>query len=276
MRRHRVLGLFIVCLSLSSGQALRAGDPVRVSTPPSSIKILMLSNVTDPVLGQGFAANEAFISSLLQNQAGTKGVITKLRTASQLTQSNILQTINSLAVGQNDTLICYVSTHGGFDENGDGDPNSHFFGFPNGTMKRTTLFNALHAQNARLTILISDSCFSSVNPSQNLAAPAFTAVEQTNALYYLLRYYQGEVDINGASPFHYGIYVKQDGSGGGVFSRAFWRRSLYANPNDNWSDFFSDLVGATKAEFHSDFPTGVTIDEPPGFVSSQQPYRFPH
>jgi hypothetical protein len=262
------------------------GENVQPATgSPDKIHFLLLSDVDDAEIGPGVAANERFLIALFKNQAGAKlGSLVSLRSP-QLSIARISSTIASLSVGKNDALLCYVSEHGGYQGTTEA---THFFQFPGGgngaeNVLRSDLFSSLKGRGARLTVLISDSCFSSAGPEPiaRFAAPA-APLTQTNPLYFLLRRFRGDVDINASSPAHFAIYLTpgpgtSDRMIGGVFTRAFYKTSLYssnAGSNVDWSHFFIQLTKDTAEEFGTDFPNGVQLENPPVFESTQVPFRF--
>jgi hypothetical protein len=276
---RKSLWIASILLVTTATNAGFGAEPTAVNSRPDKIHVLMLSDINADGISDGVRQNERFISNLFKNQCGkllSGGEVTRLHNPDDLAGANIRRTIANASVGTNDVLVCYVSEHGGFkgaSSDGTPDVNSHFFGSPI-SMLRTDLWRALKAKNARLTVLISDSCFSSVNLRENRGAAAIAPVlVQKNALYYLLRNYKGDVDINGASPFTFGLYSPN----GGIFSTAFWTTSLYtANPNGTWTDFFNTLKHDTQKLFQSDYPDGVDVDvENINFhITLQTPYEF--
>lgn len=261
---YRILTLKIVtfsaiCLAVSSvtsaqapaapNAAVDAGTivfPIKVQEPAQKIHLIVASLTADPSgkIDKGTQANRDFIKSLfdreLENAQAWKGAV-RILDYSQFTPTTIAAEIQQLPSGPKDTVVCYISTHGAFDPS-----RGHYMATAQGNLYRSTLMTQLKQKNARLTVLLTDSC--AVKIPTTAAKPVQTAELPSHAIFDLLFYYQGTVDINGSSGpsaanpnGQYSWYWNQaDVQGGGFFTRAFCNSAVFA-PNGDWQAFFTDV-----------------------------------
>jgi hypothetical protein len=132
--------------------------------------------------------------------------------------TQILAMIERIPVSSVDTLFVYFGGHGAYDKQRapEGDVSSgHFFQLPNRNLWRADVWRAMANKNARLTILISDTC--NVEGSFLPESP-FNFRDQTfsarglSQLETLFLGYRGVVDLNGASLDQYGWCQPDQGS----------------------------------------------------------------
>jgi hypothetical protein len=147
----------------------------------------------------------------------------------RLTRANLISTIASQPVGQDDSLLVYYTGHG------ENTSQGHVLNFPNGdNVLRSDIQQAMQQKGARLCVLLTDSCASgSEGP---LAAPMMMADYNPpywnhNICRYLFFRHTGFVSINSCSAGEVAVYQNphesrqrvEDGDvaqHGGVFTTA--------------------------------------------------------
>ena len=235
--------------------------PTRASTPARRVHFLVFSLIDDLVrqdgssgIGLGAQANHAFLISFAQKiQSGfptEQQFRVNIIEGQPFTVADFANKLTSMTtdVTNQDTVFCYISTHGAFAEDGSG----HFFEESGGGLiRRSDLLRPLAALGARQTILITDACATSTATGPAVQSLVVGAGLPTYALRDLLFNYAGSVplNINGASVGEEGIYaLSSSTNGGGIFTRAFMEKAVYGNSTLGWSGFFSDLVTQTQGE----------------------------
>ncbi len=237
----------------SAGRLAVAGTafPLRVSTGARKIHLIHFALTRDPsnALPLGAQANVAFLNSLFNKQTENcpdrRGQVINVN-GDAFTVPTVTSTLAGLAgVTNQDTLIVYFSTHGGFDAS----RNDQFFQTMNGGFysRRRVLQNI--QGKARLTVLMSDACTTPFVAPPSAALATAAAEPQTNALFDLLFFYQGTVSISSSTFPNPSYYLNEaTTAGGGIFTRGFCKSSLYgplANEavggTRGWESFFADL-----------------------------------
>ena len=169
--------------------------------------------------------------------------------ASQNLHDDILSAIERCPAGRNDTICFYWVGHGAYDNKAG--ELKHYLKLPESQsdpiLYRSDILDALTKKQARLTVLITDSCNEyqrvpvKVDPSQlgPTVAPAFEPgmrePTKENPLPLLFFRSRGIVDVNSASPDQRAVVVE----GGGIFSLILAEvlRPNYVVPQ-SWSDVF--------------------------------------
>lgn len=173
---------------------------------------VLIGLTSDRKIGRAETVNiermNGLCESIRPERRGGEGVQTL--TGANCNRARILQTVANLPVSNLDTLFVYYGGHGAHDEihATPGDPSQgHFFQIPTGNLWRRDLWQAMATKNARLTVLITDTCN---KKGSFLPESPFNYGEQSvaetgrSALETLLLGYRGVVDINGASPDQFG------------------------------------------------------------------------
>ena len=169
--------------------------------------------------------------------------------ASKNLHDDILSAIKRCPAGKNDAICFYWVGHGAYDDKTG--ESEHYLEFPesqNGAiLYRSEILDALTEKQARLTVLITDSCNEyervpvEVDPSRlgPAMAPAFEPGMQEpskeNPLPSLFFRSRGVVDVNSARPDQQAVVVK----GGAIFSLILAEvlRPNYVVPR-SWSEVF--------------------------------------
>lgn len=246
----------------------KAGLPVRISAtelPARKVHFLIFSLTRDPFstpgLGPGAEANGRFLDGL------GKAMIrmfpndpNRIRVASvaDFNQAQFESQVKLLTdVTSEDTIVCYMSTHGSYNNDG-----HHLYMNDGSAVLRKVLFKALKDKGARQTVFITDAC---ANVPTGSAAPGFLGASVPPATVYafcdLLFNFKGNLNINGARPpvldpnkpggdrtGQQGWYSISSGvDGGGMFTRAFMRVAVYEKSAD-WKEFFANLSVFTLDE----------------------------
>jgi hypothetical protein len=227
--------------------------PFRTVSAARKIHVIHFALTNDPTgaIGDGAKANVNFLNLLFTKQTENcrdrlKMTLIQGNSFDVQTVTNTLTALTDVTV--QDTLIIYFSTHGGFDPS----RNEHFFqtmptNGRNGFYSRNKVLQQVKGK-ARLVVLMSDACTTPFVAPATAAAPAIAAVP-TNALFDLMFYYQGIVNISSSTPPNPSYYYNNAGtSGGGVYTRGFYNASLYEpvpvdtpGGTNGWMNFYSAL-----------------------------------
>ena len=150
--------------------------------------------------------------------------------ADEVSVENIMKAVAAAPVRANDTLVLFWSGHGGFDVQ----RKEHFLQMPGGGLLfRSTLLGALKKKEARLTVLMTDSCANFVDTTANLQqlAPASPDPNRGVAPLFdeLFIKSRGVVDINAAAPGEFALGLRC----GGLFGVLLASSAFYEEPPAN-------------------------------------------
>ncbi|MBX9584750.1 MAG: hypothetical protein K2X87_30980, partial [Gemmataceae bacterium] len=270
---------------VGSGVAYPA--PVRVdpaaARPPrrnDKVKLLVLADDDDQVLGKGFRRSAALLVGMAATAPGLQPAdaavlttsgdavlprrpggrpepgATALRTA--FDRDDVEAAVRDLRVGKDDALVCFVLAHGAHAADGwpaDDASQGHRFEQGNARLTRYDLLAALRAPNPALVVLMSDSCGQQLPPAQpppkKDGPPAAAALAGSPLMDHLLRDYRGVVDVNACTKPELAWYW--DPAGGdriGHFTAALIRANRSDTPL-SW-DGYLDRVGKLTDERYQD------------------------
>lgn len=216
-------------------------------TTTRKVHCLLIGLTKDEKIGQGIGKNlvnvQALFEEIPQNSRGKMLVVAD----DECRAANIINAVKSLEVGEGDTLFCYYAGHGAYDaaQQDPNDPSSgHFFQIPGGDLYRKTLMNELLAYNAKLTVLITDTCNVPSAPVDIAAAPMAAPTDEPPLVTLLLRY-RGVVDISGSSRDQFGWYR----NAGGLFTDSFVL--AIAGGSSTWSGLLDSAGDITSQYFNA-------------------------
>lgn len=216
-------------------------DPTGV-VPGRVVHLLVYSNADDGQIngiGQGAGANGQFVVELFRSTFGDRLRLVANKT--QFDQTSILREINAVQSDSNDAIICYISTHGVFDN------RRHYLsasGTNRANMDRGVLFGAILRRDAGLRVMITDACGSF--PGQAVAAAAVAAAARPRywPLWDLVLKTNTTVNVNAATEGEFALYRiqplnAQRATYGGIFTREFVRNAVELNlKTPSWDEFF--------------------------------------
>jgi hypothetical protein len=152
----------------------------------------------------------------------------------QFDKQRILNAINKVSVGENDTVLCFINCHGAHDPRVNDYSNGHWFHMSVGDpLHRTELRQALELKGARLTCLISESC-NIVMPLPLLTGAGFG--EENKKFESLFLNAAGVVDLNSSSPGEYSFAA--------IFGSVFVT-SLIGDKATSWKEYTDELRALT-------------------------------
>lgn len=183
---------------------------------------------------------------------GLKTDIATIVKGEDFSRSSILQTINGLQVGPNDALFCFINCHGAHDPMLKDYSSGHYFNMPDGkNLTRIELRSALDRKNARLTILISESCnvgqpFDQSETDTRTVSASEDDLSIKNMLFEsLLLESKGVVDFNSSSEGEYSFTS--------VFSPILYRSLAYRKQTSatrlRWSVYVETLSKLTSERY---------------------------
>ncbi len=165
-------------------------------------------------------------------------------------RAGIKKALAEIRVEPDDAVFFYYAGHGAYDPTrAKDDPSGgHFFIMPNVDLMRKELWSWLSAHNARLTVLLTDTC--SVKSQAHVVnrqrpSVSYHRVNKFMPLEHLLLFRRGHVDVSGSAKDQYGWY---SGAIGGWFTHCLrenlngtksWR-ALVANTGKSLSKFYSE------------------------------------
>jgi hypothetical protein len=229
------------------GQTLRV--PVQFTSRPittsSRVHLLIMGLSDDKAIGDGVQGNLLGIADMLEPIGDDLRASFKQVDGANCTADNILQAVKALQVQPGESIFCYYAGHGAYDpQRSDSDDPSggHFFQIPGGDLLRKTLMDELRAKNARLTVLITDTC-NVASDYEPRAGAAPQAPFQEPPIRTLLLRYRGVVDISGTSRGQYGWYISKFG----IFTAGFIEAVPQAG--GTWSGVLAKARELTQSNF---------------------------
>jgi hypothetical protein len=159
----------------------------------------------------------------------------------------LLKAVRDIDVGKDDTLLCFVLCHGGFDKTG------HFLNIPDGGRNRThrdELFDELKSRKARLTILATDACNTNPLEVAKVQRPVYggvTVAQPSPAIAKLLFESKGRLSLNGSSPDQLVWYAEE--VGGGCFTEALFKVAADPERTTTWDTLLDGIKKETRSNF---------------------------
>lgn len=266
----RFTGLFLFITFLGVLPAAAAQD----------LHLLIVSDEGDPELGEGFAVNKNRLADLLINNVAARNLkITDLygqadraqfearRAANQaifdrtgnwptnppanLTYDLLVQTIRSLPVDADDTLIVYLACHGYFDPK-----VGNYFAFAGAErgFSRQSIINEINARRPRLGGIISDACqeYARMELEETAQSPLDDELLVTSPLCQSLFFeHRGFLDWSAADEGEFAVYY------------------------NNYRTFLSVPPTLLKKNWAAASRSGPPRpDPPPGTAFTPEPYLF--
>lgn len=223
------------------------------------VHLLIVGLTKDPSIGEGITHNIAGLKETLEGIPPEKRGSAVVLEADDCNAARIIEAAQNMQVGPGDTLFCYYAGHGAYDPNqqDQGDPSGgHFFQIPGGDLFRKTLMNQLLAHQAKLTVLITDTCNVPASPADVSIEVGAPMMEEPPIVTLLLRY-NGVVDISGSARDQFGWYNRK----GGIFTMSLI--SSIASGSSTWSGLL-DLAGAGTSKKFAELKQAA-IDQPAGW-----------
>ncbi|MFH5802503.1 caspase family protein [Alienimonas sp. DA493] len=183
----------------------------------------------------------------------------------RMTAEHVLARIGSLKVAPHDAVFFYYSGHGLYT-----DRAGHLFHMPHGNteLRRASVLAALKKHNARLTVLISDTCYTRWTGKEPAAA-ARVWNDRTRPLMRSLFFEStGVVDVTSSERDEFSmVYPKRSGS---LFTGSL-ERVVEANLDRplTWSQVFQAIRADTQRQFARYNPQGVPNGD--GVQTTQTP-----
>jgi|GEM_PF-5617174 len=231
--------------------------PALVRGVTGTVHALLVGRIDEPDIGRGvhldLANMQSVISAIPVPESGT---ISRL-TSHNATPSNVIATVRSLPVDTDDTVVCYLSCHGAYDPAASSDScGGHYFQLYSGALRRSRLLTELRSLNARLTVLISESCNAPGYSPMGRSIPGQSSRQRTEYKHLedLFMLHKGIVNVNSCSR---GTYAWQSSDIGGWFTNSFRSLALTPNQHAGWPSFLNRVGAATNNLFQTRTP-GLT------------------
>ncbi|NNJ26142.1 caspase family protein [Alienimonas chondri] len=236
-----------------------AANIVQASWDVPRVHVLTVADRLDKSIGPDCEADAANLEGLIQDSVDNRLLETEefseasAEWKKRLTAQNVLARIGSLKVAPHDTVLFYYSGHGGYTAK-----DGHLFHMPHGgvELRRSTVLAALKKHNAKLTVLISDTCFTKW-PGKEPGVAARAWNERTRPLMRSLFFQSsGVVDVTSSQQDEVSMcYPVRAGS---LFTGAF-QRVVEANLDRNlaWPAVFQAVSDDTQMQFRFFNPNGV-------------------
>lgn len=252
--------------------------PPKKNAQPTVYAILVIFGA-DSRLADGFDSNGRMMTKLLKTQLPNQYQITWLRSSrNQCSWDRIQKTIaDSPARPGIDTLFCFWAGHGGWSQ-----PDGHILTVQgplaeDATVARSNLLQGLLNKNAKLTVLLTDSC-----AKESGVAPRYGGEEQmprAPIVRSLFLDHTGVVNVNGCSPGQASWYIRGVGTtfttpgvdSGGLFCQAFCSNCLIRSNPMTWPEFFAVVGADTDDAFQRVIPEEKKTEER---QMNQSPYEF--
>lgn len=186
------------------------------------LHVLIVADTQDPLLGEWLRQEHDFLIDVLRETVPAHRMRISTITGSDVRAATLMDYYRSLNVQPNDSIFCFFAGHGALGKTG------HVLQMAdNSIVARADLLRAMLAKQARLTVLLTDSCANVVELHEPAGEPPFAerALVPTEVARYLFFRHQGIVDVNAASPGQIGLCLP----GGGIFGTSFSRALLQPN-----------------------------------------------
>ena len=229
-------------------------DPFNPNTPPSPpaalprrTRIVLIGLTDDRTLSESIRQS---VAQLMRTFRGIPNADIHDLTGSRANAYETRRAISTIKVNPTDALVCYYVGHGAFTDTSPFDvTRGHYLNMGTTQLMRKELVEAMQARNARLTVLVTDSCNvrSPLPPGAPVVIPTMLGRVQ-RGLANLFDNHEGFVDINSAST---GEFAWFDNMRGGWFTDAFVSiaNQQADNRHLNWDAFLYQLTGRTQFIF---------------------------
>ncbi|MCA9085473.1 MAG: PDZ domain-containing protein [Planctomycetaceae bacterium] len=187
-------------------------------TAEGTLHLIIACDTDDPDLGEGFEVNQGVIRSMFIDSVASRSLRYYCPWgrggdfSQKLTARNLLNEIDQIKVGPNDTLMVYLACHGFWDKNED----EHWFRFAtdfdagdDSGVLRKTIIQRIKARGVRLGMLVTDACTNYEKlPTVRVEGPAvLPPLETTAPLFQALFFDQeGFLDLSSSSPGQFTLY----------------------------------------------------------------------
>ena len=243
----------MLLIVLTSGAlAQNQGPTVRNSdtNSPRHVHFLLCGLTKDDQIGDSIKRSLADLEHTLRGDVAQEYIGTfKVLRDDDCDASKILEAVRTTVLTKNDALCCYYLGHGAYDPT-HAAPNDtsigHHFQIPSGDLMRYTLLSQMQQKNARLTVLISDTCNvlcyarPIVAPEQRVAS---ATIHGNTPLETLLLLHRGVIDISAASQSQYSWFSPETG---GWFSAVV---CIDLPRYDSWNTLFTQLKSDSDQNF---------------------------
>ena len=228
--------------------ASKGGAGPKVQPPPqrtARIFVLMLG-MTDQNIASSVSASMRRMAGIVQTQIqrSTLGAEPVTLHGSNYTANHITQAIRGFNAGPNDAIFVYYIGHGSYENGG------HVLNLSRGNkLARATLSNELRAKNARLTVLVSESCSNSTRGGRTGGDGSAPTSLKRNLQTMLLNG-RGVVNVNSSSRGQFGFGNPE----GGYFSRFVHSYLEDAKSGVTWASlvkYASEQQSATYKQIRS-------------------------
>jgi hypothetical protein len=231
--------LLLVLGVRADGQDQKAAEPS--SSSPRLVHFVLCGLTKDDNIGDAIGVSLHDLEQVLRAEVAREYVGSfQVLKDNDCNAKKILDTVHAVSLSKNDTLYLYYAGHGGYDPTlAGGDPSGgHHFQIPSGDLMRKTLFEQMQGKEARLTVLISDTCnvrsYFRAKTMAEQRVKSFTFRGST-PLEMLLLLNRGIVDISASSRDQYSWFSSESG---GWFSSVL---CVDLPRHDDWKSLFEQL-----------------------------------
>jgi hypothetical protein len=232
----------VVCVSHAEAQTGPTG-------PKRKVHVIVAGLTSDPNIGRSVEYNINQVKKLLESgladhHRGEVIVIKDARTNAR----DILETVDRLSPGPNDAIFMYYHGHGAYDASfAFRDPSGgHYFDIPSGDLMRKDLWDHMKARKAKLTVLVTETCYvpAPAHPFRAEKPSTTRSGKDLPVLTALLLSQDGFIDINACAKNEFS-WNFAPGSGGSFFTDSFVNTvydAPFTNPSKvTWSQFMNTV-----------------------------------
>lgn len=234
--KQRYIFILIFCGAfLTQTSELAAAEP--------TIHFVMCADTNDGDLKDGLQSSVGIMSYLFYLNVPKRQLQFHEVVGDGVNINSIIRKVRSLPVGPNDTLIFQFSGHGAYEKN----RREHLMTFTNDEiLTRSAIRKELQAKNARLVVLLTDTCSNFVEIYGN--SPAANPPQVITPLFdQLFLKNRGLVDISATMPGEYGICFAK----GTTFVLSFSSVLSNSNRRLTWEQVIFELNKNTKEIDHA-------------------------
>jgi len=185
----------------------------------------------------------------------------------QATPQSVLEALDQLQPGPNDTVFFYYTGHGGIDDRGS------YFDMIGGRLYRDEVFALMKSKGPRLAALISDCCNARDDGQAQIQAraPAPDIPEDFTPLFRsLLIEPSGVIDVNACAPGQSAFFAppprdEDDDPEGSLFTTALVKwADEHRRKRVSWDQLLDEVGMRTHLAFRRNYPDGVAFAKSKG------------
>ena len=243
------------------------------------LHVFIVADTNDPSIGKNVKSDAGNIHGTFQHFVRDSDLRIYELLGEDVSEGRIKSMIRGKSINRDDAVLFYYGGHGAY--SGD---KKHILSLRNGKdrIKRSEVMEELSKHNAALTVVITDTCFSSSREERAPSAPsAAAAFDVTHPLFRRLFFQtDGMIDMNACSRGQVAITHRFERVGSiftASLTNSLARHAQEEDASFGWNELVNEVSDLTARSFREHFPNGCNVPiEDDDFVTqkTQTPYVF--